>query len=68
MTLLDDVLYRIPEMGEVDIIATRNVVPGRQEEFEEILREMETGTLANDKGCLRYEWYRTDAPPHLYLA
>ena len=40
--------------------------PTEQKEFEEILKEMETGTLANDKGCLRYEWYRSDAP-HTYI-
>jgi quinol monooxygenase YgiN len=66
MTLLDDILHRIPETGEVNIVATRKVVPGKQEEFEELLKEMETGTLANDKGCLRYEWYRSDAP-HTYI-
>jgi quinol monooxygenase YgiN len=66
MTLLDDILHRIPETGQVNVIATRKVVPGKQKEFEEILKEMETGTLANDKGCLRYEWYRSDAP-HTYI-
>ena len=53
MTLLDDILHRIPETGEVNIVATRKVVPGKQEELEKLLKEMETGTLANDKGCLR---------------
>ena len=62
MTLLDDVARRLPETGEVNIIATRTVVPGNQEAFESILKEMVAGTLANDKGCLRYEWYRSDAP------
>jgi quinol monooxygenase YgiN len=38
------------------------VKPDNQEEFESILKEMVAGTLANDKGCLRYEWYRSDAP------
>jgi quinol monooxygenase YgiN len=65
VTLLDNVLHRIPETGEVNVIATRKVVPGKQEKFEAILKEMETGTLANDKGCLRYVWYRSDAP-HTY--
>jgi quinol monooxygenase YgiN len=66
MTLLDDILHRIPETGEVNIVATRKVVPGKQEELEGLLKEMEVGTLANDKGCLRYEWYRSDAP-HTYI-
>jgi quinol monooxygenase YgiN len=66
MTLLDDILHRIPETGEVNIVATRKGVPGKQEEFEELLKEMESGTLANDQGCLRHEWYRSDAP-HTYI-
>jgi quinol monooxygenase YgiN len=66
MTLLDDVLLRLPAMGEVNIILTCKIVPGKQEEAEEILKEMEAGTLANDKGCLRYEWNRSDAP-HTYI-
>ena len=66
MTILDDILHRIPETGEVNLITTLKVVPGKQEEFEAILQEMETGTFANDKGCLQYEWYRSDAP-HTYI-
>ena len=62
MTLLDDVANRLSETGELNIIATRTVLPGHQKEFEAILKEMVAGTLANDKGCLRYEWYRSDAP------
>jgi quinol monooxygenase YgiN len=66
VTLLDDVLHRLPETGEVNIVATRTVMPGKQEEFEAILKEILTGTLAYDQGCLRYEWYRSDAP-HTYI-
>jgi len=62
VTLLDDVLGRLPDTGEVNIIATCTVLPGKQEEFEAVLEEIVTGTLANDQGCLRYEWYRSDAP------
>ena len=62
MALLDDVLHRLPDTGEVNIIATRTVTPGKQEEFEAILKEMVAGTLANDRGCLRYEWYRSVLP------
>ena len=40
MTLLDDVANRLSETGELNIIATRTVLPGHQKEFEAILKEM----------------------------
>jgi quinol monooxygenase YgiN len=30
--------------------------------FEELAREITANTLAKDEGCLRYEWYRAEAP------
>jgi quinol monooxygenase YgiN len=30
--------------------------------MEAILRALQAATLANDKGCLRYEWYRASTP------
>lgn len=66
MTLLDDRLALYSRDRRSKVIETRKVVPGKQEEFEAILKEMETSTLGNDKGCLRYEWYRSDAS-HTYI-
>ena len=42
---------------ELNGIATLRIKPGK-EEVEAILRDIQAATLANDKGCLRYEWYR----------
>lgn len=30
--------------------------------FEALARELTANTMSQDKGCLRYEWYRADAP------
>jgi quinol monooxygenase YgiN len=43
-------------------IATLRIQPGKEKEVEAILRDMQAATLANDKGCLRYEWYRASTP------
>ena len=48
--------------GELDGIATLRIQRGKEEEVEAILRDIQAATLANDKGCLRYEWYRASTP------
>jgi quinol monooxygenase YgiN len=48
--------------GELNGIATLRIQRGREEEVEAILRDIQAATLANDKGCLRYEWYRASTP------
>ena len=47
---------------ELNIVATQRVLPGKESECEALFREAEAATLANDKGCLRYEWYRSETP------
>ena len=44
--------------GELNVVVTRRVQAGKEEKVEAILRDLQAATLANDKGCLRYEWYR----------
>lgn len=44
----------------IDIVATQRIKPGFEAEAEALFREVEAATLANDEGCLRYEWYRTE--------
>ncbi|WGD54920.1 antibiotic biosynthesis monooxygenase [Bradyrhizobium sp. CB1650] len=46
----------------IDVIVTQRVHPGMERAFEELVREITANTLAKDKGCLRYEWYRAEAP------
>lgn len=46
----------------IDVIATQRIKPGTEAEVEALLRQTEHDTLANDKGCLRYEWYRSQEP------
>lgn len=49
-----------------DVLVTQRVIPGKEQEFEALVRQLEANTLANDPGCLRYEWYRS-AEPHTYV-
>ncbi|WP_020694209.1 putative quinol monooxygenase [Reyranella massiliensis] len=46
----------------IDVVVTQRIKPGFEVEGEALFREVELATLANDKGCLRYEWYRADEP------
>jgi len=48
--------------GQVNIVVTQRIHPGKEAEYETLLREMEAATVANDKGCPRYEWYRSETP------
>ncbi len=50
----------------LDIVVTQRVHPGKEREFEELARQLEANTVAKDKGCLRYEWYRSETP-HTYI-
>ena len=47
---------------EVNALATLRVQAGKEAEVEAILRDSQSATLANDEGCLRYEWYRASTP------
>jgi quinol monooxygenase YgiN len=33
-----------------------------EQAFEAIARQITANTLSKDEGCLRYEWYRAEAP------
>ena len=46
----------------IDIICTQRIKPGKEAEVERLLREAERLTVAHDKGCERYEWYRGKEP------
>jgi quinol monooxygenase YgiN len=48
--------------GELNALATQRVQAGKEEEVEAILRDLQAATLANDRGCLRYEWYLASTP------
>jgi quinol monooxygenase YgiN len=50
------------EAEMIDMVVTQLVSPGKEQEFEALARELEANTLAYDKGCLRYEWYRAASP------
>jgi quinol monooxygenase YgiN len=39
--------------SEFNALATLRIQPGKEEEVEAILRDLQATTLANDKGCLR---------------
>ena len=51
-----------PGQREVNIVVTQRVLLRKEDEFEALLRETETMTIAADRGRLRYEWYRSEAP------
>jgi quinol monooxygenase YgiN len=61
-----DVATRLPDTGELNIVVTRRIHPGKEAEVEILLKEAEAATIAHDKGCLRYEWYRVETP-HTYI-
>ena len=44
----------------INVIIEQRINPGMEAEFEALARQAEQSTLANDDGCLRYEWYRAD--------
>jgi quinol monooxygenase YgiN len=46
----------------IDIVCTQRINPGMEERVERLLQEAEKETLAHDKGCERYEWYRGSDP------
>lgn len=46
----------------LNMVVTQRVNDGMENAFEALAREMTANTLAQDKGCLKYEWYRADAP------
>jgi quinol monooxygenase YgiN len=46
----------------IDVVVTQRVNAGMEAAFEALAREVTANTLSQDKGCLRYEWYRADAP------
>jgi quinol monooxygenase YgiN len=46
----------------MDMVVTQRVNAGMEEAFEAIARQLAANTLSQDKGCLRYEWFRADAP------
>jgi quinol monooxygenase YgiN len=46
----------------MDMVVTQRVNAGMEEAFEAIARQLTANTLSQDKGCLRYEWFRADAP------
>ena len=50
----------------IDLIVTQRVIPGMEQAFERITRELTENTLAKDEGCLRYEWYRAEVP-HTFI-
>ncbi len=51
----------------IDVIIEQRINPGMEAEFEALARQAEQSTLANDDGCLRYEWYRADENVDLHL-
>ena len=46
----------------MDVVVTQRVNAGMEEAFEAIVRQVTANTLSRDEGCLRYEWYRAEAP------
>lgn len=56
------------EVGStIDVIVTLQIKPGMEAAAEEILRQLESETTENDKGCLRYQWYRAEHAGTYYL-
>jgi quinol monooxygenase YgiN len=46
----------------LNMVVTQRVNAGMEKEFEALAKQMAANTLAQDKGCVRYEWYRAETP------
>jgi len=42
------------------------IIPGKEQEFEAVIREMYRRTHAEEPGCIRYEYYRAAKPGKYY--
>jgi len=51
----------------INVIVTLKIKPGMEATAEDLLRQLESATTENDKGCLRYQWYRAEHPGTYYL-
>jgi len=51
----------------INVMVTLQIKPGQEAKAEALLRELESETTENDKGCLRYQWYRAEQPGTYYL-
>lgn len=51
----------------INVLVTLQIKPGMDAKAEGLLRDLETETTENDKGCLRYQWYRAEQPGTYYL-
>jgi quinol monooxygenase YgiN len=51
----------------IDVIVALQIKPGMETAAEEILRQLESETTENDRGCLRYQWYRAEHAGTYYL-
>lgn len=51
----------------INKIVTLRVKPGLEAKAEDLLRELEQETAENDRGCLRYQWYKAEQPGLYYL-
>jgi quinol monooxygenase YgiN len=48
--------------SELNAVVTQQIRAGKEEQAETVLRDLQAATLAHDKGCLRFEWYRASTP------
>lgn len=51
----------------INLIVTLQIKPGLEAKAEDLLRLLETETTENDRGCLRYQWYRAEQSSTYYL-
>ena len=51
----------------IDMVVTQRVKPGMEQAFEAVARQLAANTIANDRGCLTYEWRRAAAPQTYFL-
>jgi quinol monooxygenase YgiN len=51
----------------INMITTLQVKLGMEAKAENLMRLLEIETAENDRGCLRYQWYRAEQPSLYYL-
>ena len=47
-------------MSIIGIVATLPVQPGKEAEFEKVFADLRSKVKANEKGCLQYDFFKSD--------
>jgi len=55
-------------MAIIGVVATLKVQAGKESEFEKVFGDLRTQVLANEKGCLQYDFYKVKSEEGTFVA